>query len=277
MPKAARMADPHSCPVHGGGPIMPAAPVLVLAEPLQAARLADYAFCLGAPDVVFEGASTVLVGGLPFCRVGDHTAHKGEVGAGATEVLVGGATFSLPANIAIKGGPTFQNLVIRDLYLLWTTPSGKELLSRLEKAGQEIAIEPESTPDNSSCNPANQADAKHGKPTGSTVKYNPMIALRALDASNHDIDFPPQVALGHEMTHALDNSEGRHAYGTDPSPPASQPDIEEEEAQAIGTGSHSGDSPTENSIRNDLNLPRRDNHYGDYAPGPTGDLRPGGY
>lgn len=52
---------------------------------------------------------------------------------------------------------------------------------------------------------------------------------------------PPQVILGHEMTHALANSEGTHRYGTDPSPPASEPGIEQEEAQAIGTGCHGAD------------------------------------
>jgi hypothetical protein len=90
---------------------------------------------------------------------------------------------------------------------------------------------------------------------------------------------PPQVILGHEMCHALANSSGTQAQGTDPSPPASEPNIDQEEAQAIGTGSHNGQSPSENAIRNDLGLPRRDNHFG--TGGPTAgepaplNLRPG--
>jgi len=63
-----------------------------------------------------------------------------------------------------------------------------------------------------------------------------------------------------------------------PAAPASQPGIEEEEAQAIGTGSHSAQNPSENTLRNELGLGRRDNHFGrNPNPGdPTApNLRPG--
>ena len=84
--------------------------------------------------------------------------------------------------------------------------------------------------------------------------------------------------LGHEIIHALNNAEGKHHYGTDPAPPASEPTINEEEAATIGTGSHAADPLTENTFRNDLGQGRRDNHYGEASPtGPTGSLRPGGY
>lgn len=56
---------------------MVAAWAAVEAEALGAARLADYAICNGPLDVVFEGASTVLVRGLPFAGMGDDTSHKG--------------------------------------------------------------------------------------------------------------------------------------------------------------------------------------------------------
>lgn len=68
-----------------------------------------------------------------------------------------------------------------------------------------------------------------------------------------------------------------HHHGVDPAPPASEPTIEREEAATIGTGSHRGDDLTENTFRDDLGLPRRDNHFGKATPAPTGDLRPGGY
>jgi hypothetical protein len=107
--------------------------------------------------------------------------------------------------------------------------------------------------------------------------YNPDVALKAYDSSSRLIDMPPQVVLGHELVHALNNSEGRHAYGVDPDPPTSQPTIEEEVASAIGTGSHSSSTVSENAMRHDLSLARRDNHYGQPSSGPTANMRPGGY
>ena len=54
----------------------------------------------------------------------------------------------------------------------------------------------------------------------------------------------------------------------------------EEEAQAIGTGSHTGQNPSENSLRSDLGLPQRANHFGQIGPVPGAppftNLRPGG-
>ena len=66
MKPGALATDMHVCPQftgpipHVGGPIIPAAPTPTQAETLQAARLADYAFCMEPQDVVFQGASTVL-------------------------------------------------------------------------------------------------------------------------------------------------------------------------------------------------------------------------
>lgn len=282
MKLAARAADEHVCPEtnphpHVGGPIVVAAWTPVEAEVLQAARLADYAICKGPLDVVFEGASTVLVRGLPFAGMGDHTSHKGAIVMGAATVLVGGPTFSLPPNFIVKGGAAFQNALIRDLYFLSTLPSGKALFARLAAAGKPITFVPESDPHNSFCSPESGLAAGLGIRTGSTISYNPQVGLQAYDASGALIDMPPQCVLAHEMVHALDNAEGHHYYGTDPRGPASQRDIAEEEAATIGTGSHTNDYPTENSVRRDLGLPRRDNHFGKATPAPTGDRRPGGY
>ncbi|MFO0648743.1 MAG: M91 family zinc metallopeptidase [Polyangiales bacterium] len=285
MKPGARATDMHVCPQftgpipHVGGPIIPAAPTPTQAETLQAARLADYAFCVGPQDVVFQGASTVLVGGLPFAGRFDSTAHSGVIMMAASTVMLGGPTFSLPPNFRVRGGAAFQNATIRDLYYLSTLPSGRALMQRLEDSGETITFVPESDPHNSFCSPASDFLARHGIPTGSTVSYNPDVALRAYDSGNNLIDMPPQAVLGHEMVHALNNAEGTHHYGTDPAGPATQPGIEEEESSAIGTGSHSGDYPTENDLRNDMGggVGRRDNHYGQNTPAPTGNRRPGGY
>ncbi|AGP39235.1 hypothetical protein SCE1572_34975 [Sorangium cellulosum So0157-2] len=254
----------------------------VLVGALPASRLADYSACLGAVDVTATGAAMVLIGGLPAARVADETAHRGVVvGPGATMVLIGGPTFALPPNVTVEGPPDFQNKVIRDLYFLSTTPSGQELFRRLDASGRPVKIVPESDPQNSFCTANDATAASDGTGTGSTVSYNPDARVNAYDRNGNPIAEPSQVLLGHEMAHALANAEGRRQTGTDPAPPASQPDIGREEAQAIGTGSHNGAYPSENSFRRDLGLPERDNHYwtpdGPDAALPPTSLRPGGY
>jgi uncharacterized Zn-binding protein involved in type VI secretion len=280
----ARTTDMHTCPMvtgvvpHVGGPILPPCSINVQAGTLPVARLGDMATCVGPPDVIAMGASTVLTNGLPTIRLMDVTVHGGMITApGLPTVLVGDPAFALPPNIKLDGPPDFENKTIRDLYQLSTTPTGAALLAALGKAGQPVTIIPCPDPNNSFCSPASNSDAKAGTPTGSTIQYNPDIKLTAYDSSGNRIAETPAVVLGHEMCHALANSNGTHKYGTDPAGPASQPNIEEEEAQAIGTGSHSSDSPTENGMRSDLGLPRRDNHFGDSPkPGdPNGPKRPG--
>jgi len=291
---ASKMVDFHMCPAsdgpkpHGGGPVLPTQ-VQVLWENLPAERLADFAICVGPPDVIAQGASTVLIQGLPAARVTDKTVHGGLIVApGAVTVLIGGPAFSLPANFTLKGPPDFQNKLIRDLYLLSTTPSGSELLRRLEASGKPITFVPESDPQNSFTTPDDATKAGDGTGTGSTISYNPDARVNAFDRSGNPIAEPEQVLLGHEMCHALANAEGRQQSGTDPSPPASEPNIDREEAQAIGTGSHSNNkdangnpTPTENTIRHDLGLPERGDHWWTNDPPsaalPPTSLRPGGY
>lgn len=283
---AARLTDPHVCPAsdgpkpHVGGPIQsPGLPTLFIGG-MVASRLADFCVCVGPLDVITKGATTVLWGGLPAVRVTDSAAHGGLVVMGCPTVLIGGPAFAVPANFTLSGSPAFQNKVVRDLYLLSTTPTGAALIARLTAAGQPITFQ-EWGGTNGFCRPASATDARAGTPTGSIIRYNPDYRSNAYDSAGNLLPQPPQVILGHEMVHALNNSEGTHHYGTDSAPPASEPTIAEEEASAIGTGSHSGDAVTENGIRNDLGQGQRDNHYGTGGPqagepAPL-DLRPGGY
>ena len=121
------------------------------------------------------------------------------------------------------------------------------------------------------------ADARAGRPTGSFVKYHPDVAVLVWDKLVGLIDEPPQVVLAHELVHALHNSEGRATFGTDPNPPASEPTMREEEAGAVGVGSYENDTLSENTVRDDLGLPRRRDHQGVPVGAPQGDMRPGGY
>ena len=92
---AARLTDPHVCPMvdgvkpHVGGPLLVGA-VNVLVCALPAANVGTACTCVGAPDVIVRGSSSVLVGGRPAARMLDQTAHGGVIMMGAPNVLIGG-------------------------------------------------------------------------------------------------------------------------------------------------------------------------------------------
>jgi uncharacterized Zn-binding protein involved in type VI secretion len=96
MPFAARATDMHVCPMvtvlvpHVGGPILPPCCPTVMIGFLPAARVSDMAVCVGPPDVIVQGSSSVQIGFLPAARVGDMTAHGGNIVVGCPTVIVGG-------------------------------------------------------------------------------------------------------------------------------------------------------------------------------------------
>lgn len=93
---AARVTDQHVCPMfdgpkpHVGGPIIPPCAITVITGGMIQARVTDIAICVGPPDVIAKGSSTVLVCGLPAARLGDMTAHGGTIVTGCFTVLIGG-------------------------------------------------------------------------------------------------------------------------------------------------------------------------------------------
>lgn len=94
MPPAARLSDPHVCPLsdgpkpHVGGPItMGSATVLI--GFLPAARVGDMATCIGPPDTIALGSFTVMINFMPAARLGDTTAHGGKIVMGMPTVNVG--------------------------------------------------------------------------------------------------------------------------------------------------------------------------------------------
>lgn len=96
MPPAARITDPHVCPMvtgtvpHVGGPVLPPGSPTVFIAGLPAARVGDLVQCTGPPDAIAQGSSTVLIGGVPAARMGDTTAHGGAILGGCPTVLIGG-------------------------------------------------------------------------------------------------------------------------------------------------------------------------------------------
>lgn len=100
MPPAARITDMHVCPMqtpafpvpipHVGGPVVGPSVPTVLVGKLPAAVVGDMLVCIGPPDTIVKGSSTVFIGGRPAARVGDSCAHGGTITVGFPTVLIGG-------------------------------------------------------------------------------------------------------------------------------------------------------------------------------------------
>lgn len=99
MPAAARVSDMHQCPMqtpgvppipHVGGPILPSGPPTVLIANLPAATVGCSCVCVGPPDSIVKGSTTVTINGQPAARMGDSTAHGGSIVAGCPTVQIGG-------------------------------------------------------------------------------------------------------------------------------------------------------------------------------------------
>ncbi len=94
---AARVADPHVCPMvtgivpHVGGPVLPPGAITVFIGGMPAARATDLCTCAGPPDMIAKGSMTVFTKGLPQARAFvDVTSHGGLIVMGCPTVLVGG-------------------------------------------------------------------------------------------------------------------------------------------------------------------------------------------
>jgi uncharacterized Zn-binding protein involved in type VI secretion len=95
MPPAARISDMHVCPMvtgivpHVGGPILPPCCPTVLIGGMPAARVGDMLVCVGGPDVIAVGSTSVTISGAFAARIGDMTAHGGAITTGFPTVLIG--------------------------------------------------------------------------------------------------------------------------------------------------------------------------------------------
>jgi uncharacterized Zn-binding protein involved in type VI secretion len=91
----ARITDMHVCPMvtgvvpHVGGPILPPGQPQVLVGGLPAACVGDMCVCVGPPDSIVMGSTTVMIGNKPAARILDPTAHGGLIVLGCFTVIVG--------------------------------------------------------------------------------------------------------------------------------------------------------------------------------------------
>jgi uncharacterized Zn-binding protein involved in type VI secretion len=98
MLPAARITDMHICPMqtpnivpipHVGGPIIGPGAATVLIGGLPAAVVGDMCVCIGPPDSITKGSSTVTLEGKAAARMGDATAHGGKLLSMCPTVLIG--------------------------------------------------------------------------------------------------------------------------------------------------------------------------------------------
>ena len=96
MPKAAKIMDMHACPKSEPGPV-PHVGLMIVGgssnvkiNSLGAARKGDKALCVGPPDSISKGSTTVFINGKPAARMGDPTEHGGTITSGSANVNIGG-------------------------------------------------------------------------------------------------------------------------------------------------------------------------------------------
>ena len=85
------MVTPGTPPIpHVGGPITsPGVPTVMIGF-LPAATATDMCVCVGPPDAIAKGSTTVMIGGKPAARMGDPTVHGGSIVMGCPTVIIGG-------------------------------------------------------------------------------------------------------------------------------------------------------------------------------------------
>lgn len=296
MKPAANIASGHDCDVHGPGMVgaTPGATgVLVNGEKMSV--LGDITACQA---VVAEGAALVLARGLPAVHLGHATLHGGQVVLPlSADVLIGGPTFALPENFVVEGSPAFQNKVLRDLFFLSQTKNGREVIDRMAASGKTVTFRDYADrpprfpppfpqwPDTSFAVP-DPLDASPGVQNDVVIYFQPDPSVTVVwseAGTNVSTTTSPQVNLFHEMVHGMHITEGdaippeQVIPGHDPKNP-----YQKEEARTIGDHAEGwgNEKPSENSLRDELGMPRRRDintpnfPLEDHVPGPT-DHRPG--
>jgi hypothetical protein len=220
---------------------------------------------------VAGGSSTVLINGLPAARVGDATAHGGHISTGEPSVIIGGP----PVSIRVEGDEAFLVDVQLALSKLLPTRSGREWLRRMAQTGRTVTIV-RNQKDINTCQPNDRDDARNGVGTDSTILWNPNEDTLDPDLPGRQGTPGSAVRLAHEMVHGLHNAEGANRNGpvdrygdgdkvnrneerstVGLSGPVRQPDGTYEPSPP----DYSKDVPTENSFRDDLEIPRRPSYF----------------
>ena len=103
---AVRESDPHTCPLHGGGPVLPPCATNVIVGGHNAARMGDLTLCPGPTDVITGGTTSTIIEAQGATREGEFTAHGGKIERGLDTVLIGKA---ITVRVVIVRGSCWDN------------------------------------------------------------------------------------------------------------------------------------------------------------------------
>jgi hypothetical protein len=291
----------HVCPLpvpippHGPGFVTRGSDTVKIGN-LPAARLGDQVYeACGGPDPIVQGCPTVVIGDSGSGGAGGAGGGGGFVPAPPSLLqqladflhnLFAGPNdqrIRFGSSIVIEGSPEFQARTLAALAELAATPSGREILQNIENSGHTVTIQ-ETGDANGYCQ-AEGSDADTRDPsrgTDSTVSWNP--THQTTDASDPVTGTPGStVILGHELIHAMHNATGTNGNGPyDSYDTQSGSSARGEERSTVGEGGtsvtapdgstqavpdYSSSHPTENSLRDDLGIPRRPTYYPSNWPG----------
>ncbi len=143
--------------------------------------------------------------------------------------------------LEINGTKAFRKEVRAQLKILKSTTTGKALVKQLTNSKNVFKIV--EGKGSSEATPNSEADASNGTGTGATISHDPVATPAVKTTNGIKEPTPPEVVLGHELSHAAEGDKGTISRRISP---FSGAPVEEE--RAVGD---------ENSIRRDLNLPER--------------------
>ncbi|OMC06106.1 hypothetical protein A5733_17935 [Mycobacterium sp. NS-7484] len=195
-----------------------------------------------------------------YAQAGEDTVH-GVAPVAGTNTVVNVVLKDLPDNIVVQGTPEFRERVLADLEFYRSSPTGQSMLDGLGQQPSTVTIT-EFAEQNGT------ADPNNGNPT---IQYNPQFFLDDFGYPSA----PPSVTLYHELAHTYDFTHGHstgNEYTGNDSIDYGQDVLER---VAVGLPIDHDNNPktpeivapwhsknlTENGLREELGLPRRD-HYG---------------
>ena len=228
---AARVTDLHVCPMvtalvpHVGGPILPpCAPTVLTGNNMPQARVSDLATCVGPPDVIAQGSTSVTVIGLFAARQLDTTVHGGKIVIGWPTVIIGGPVFTArPVTVTPSGSlqygpsitvtpdpdnPNFASQAIAALIRIDTTPTGSAIINAIQGSGHSLTIKSY----DGAQGPFNSSTTSSGG--DSTIAWSPGVNGEGPPGTTPDSQQQgSDIILGHEMTHAAHYATGTQGNG----------------------------------------------------------------
>lgn len=166
------------------------------------------------------------------------------------------------SNITIEGDDEYKMKVMRDLYQIYRTPTGKAMLESLKASGKNTTIKLGDAdlngngmtyPRDTARDRFKNADGTNGDGTDSIVKYDPD---RTSTGGNDPWDTrPPAVGLAHELVHAEQAQHGAMSKEQDENDArGTQKDVRE--LEAAGIPPHDDYPYNENKIRREWDPPQ---------------------